>query len=93
MRPDDGHVAGLGIGVIERNVLLHGELDRRVGGYGGTRVFADVLSIKDVLLDCEARLGHGCDALGVDRMTCSWGKRLVEVWMNKAGIREERWYL
>ena len=86
--PDDGHIAGLRIVVVERNVLLHGKLDRCIGGYGGTRVFTNVLSIKDMLLYCEQSLGHGCGALGVDRMTCERERSWQRDGGNKGGTRE-----
>jgi len=56
VRSQDGHVARLGIGIVEGNVLFHGQFQRFFLLIGcGPRVFADMLRINDMFDDAKWR--------------------------------------
>jgi hypothetical protein len=55
MRRENRHVAGLRVGVVERNVLLHGQVQCVVHARGGSGIFANVLAGHRMLDDMEGR--------------------------------------
>lgn len=71
MRPDDRNISGLGIGVIDGNVLLHGKVEDFIILRGdGTRIFSNVLAWNDMFDDTEGTGRHSEGSNGSIEKIC-----------------------